>query len=339
MKVFIYIALFSLSLLSCKKEEVIPAMNLDEPYELDIPAGFPSPVIPEDNLLTKYRVVLGKKLFFEKALSKNYTLSCASCHHPSRAFSDTVSLSIGTEGRTGIRNSPSLANLAYKNSFFMDGGIPTLELQVNAPLEDHNEMNINILAVTERLEKKEEYITMSKKAYGREIGPFVITRALAAFERTLISGNSDFDKFQAGNIAALSLSQKRGKDLFFSNRTNCSSCHSGFNFTDNSFQSIGLYPNYADSGRMRITLNEADRNKFVVPSLRNVAVTKPYMHDGSLANLEEVIDFFNSGGHLSANKSNLVRPLNLSIQEKRDLINFLNSLTDNEFLNNKEYKP
>ena len=214
-----------------------------------------------------------------------------------------------------------------------------MELQVTAPIQDHNEMDINILEVTDRLKAVSEYVRLSKLAYNKEPGPFVITRAISAFERTLISGNSDYDKFKNGNTSALTVSEKRGKDLFFSNRTNCSSCHSGFNFTDNTFQDVGLYQNSNDSGRMRITLDENDRNKFVVPSLRNVEVTEPYMHDGSLATLEEVIDFFNTGGHLSVNKSNLVTALGLTPLEKMDLVNFLKSLTDDEFLNNKKFKP
>lgn len=338
MKNLFYIFILSTIVFSCEKESNFIGKELDEDYQLNLPIGFPSPEIPEDNKLTKFRVALGKKMFYDPLFSNDYTISCASCHHPSKAFSDTTNLSVGVFGRKGERNSPSLANIAYNETFFKDGGVPTMELQVTAPIQDHNEMDINILEVTERLKEIQEYVKLSKDAYGREPGPFVITRAISAFERTLISGNSDYDKFNNGNVTALSASQKRGKDLFFSSRTNCSSCHSGFNFTNNTFQAIGLYQNYSDSGRMRVTLNESDRNKFVVPTLRNIEVTQPYMHDGSLSTLEDVVDFFNSGGHSSANKSNLVRALNLSQVEKTDLVNFLKSLTDTDFLTNKEFR-
>lgn len=339
MKTILYILIFSTLAFSCRKESVFIDRELDEVYVLDLPIGFPSPHIPDDNILTKFRVELGKKLFFDPVLSKDYSISCASCHHPNKAFSDTTSVSKGVFGRTGTRNSPSLANVAYNSFFFKDGGVPTLELQVTAPIQDHNEMDINILEVTERLKLINNYVKLSKLAYNKEPGPFVITRAISAYERTLISGNSRFDKHNNGDLSVLSLSEKRGKDLFFSNRTNCSSCHSGFNFTNNTFQDIGLYQNQLDSGRMRVTLDENDRNKFAVPSLRNVEVTRPYMHDGSMETLEEVVDFFNTGGHTSPNKSNLVTALNLSQSEKNDLVNFLKALTDEEFLTNKKFTP
>lgn len=319
--------------LSCKKVELENSfMLVDEPYSLEIPVGFPMPSIPEDNELTKLRVELGKKLFFDPVLSKNRTISCASCHLPSQAFADTNSVSIGVFGRQGLRNSPSLANIAYKPEFFMDGGVPTLEMQSVAPLQDHVEMDNNILEVTEKLKENKDYIQLSKWAYFREIGPFVITRALAAYQRTLISGNSRYDQFVRGDLPGLTSSEERGKDLFFSERTNCGNCHSGFNFTNYSYQNIGLYTNYRDSGRMRITLNEEDRGSFVVPSLRNIELTAPYMHNGSIKTLKEVIDFFDSGGHINPNKSNLVRKLHLNESEKIDLVNFLKSLTDDDFI-------
>ncbi|MGB1039821.1 MAG: cytochrome-c peroxidase [Flavobacteriales bacterium] len=337
MKNLLYISFICLLLTQCKKEEVSTRKFIDEPYFLEIPTGFPVPKIPEDNKLTKYRVALGKKLFFDPILSEDLTISCGSCHFPNKAFSDTSNLSKGVYGRTGIRNSPSLANLAYKNSFFMDGGVPTLELQVIAPIQDHNEMNINILNVIERLKENVEYTRLSKLAYNREPDGFVLTRAISAFERTLISGNSLYDEYINGKLDAFSPSQIRGKNLFFSSKTNCSTCHSGFNFTNNTFESIGLYPSYSDSGRMRVTLNESDRNKFIVPSLRNVEVTAPYMHDGSIQTLEEVVDFFDNGGHNSVNKSSLVRKLYLTDTEKGDLVIFLKSLTDTDFLNNTNH--
>lgn len=307
-------------------------------FYMKIPKGFPAPIIPEDNQLTIARVELGKRLFFDPILSRDFSISCATCHHPEKSFSDTVALSKGVFGRKGLRNSPSLANIAYKNQFFMDGGVPTLELQVTAPIQDHNEMDLNILDVVQRLKSEPDYVKLSKKAYNQEPSPYVVTRSIASYERTLISGNSNYDQYRNGNEMALTHSQKRGMGLFYSTRTNCSSCHSGFNFTTNNFENIGLYSVYKDSGRMRVTLNEVDRGKFIVPSLRNVAVTAPYMHDGSMESLEEVIDFFNDGGEIHTNKNNLVKSLRLTDEEKNDLVNFLKSLTDKEFLINNNPK-
>lgn len=334
-----YFPLFSIVFLlifsSCKKE-VMNRGIYDPPYLLKIPYGFSYPNIPNDNKLTEYRVALGKKLFYDKSLSSTGLISCASCHIPEHAFSDTVPLSRGVHGRLGMRNSPSLANVAYKDAFFADGGIPTLELQVLAPIQDENEMDMDFLMAVEKMKENPFYIQYSKIAYNREPDGFVLTRAISSFERTLISGDSKYDKYVKGEVN-LSESESRGEQLFFSSRTNCSSCHSGNTFSNFHYENIGLHQTYSDSGRMRVTLQESDRNKFVTPTLRNIAVTYPYMHDGSLQTLREVIDFFNSGGYPHANKSLLIKPLSLSEQEKIDLESFLRSLTDETFLNNEHH--
>ncbi len=324
---------------SCREDN--PAdISLNQPYLLQYPAGFEAMNFPEGNELTNLRIALGKKLFFDKRLSRDSTVSCGSCHFQQHAFADFNNLSTGIENRKGFRNSPTLVNLGYHPYFFFDGGVPTLELQVLAPIEDVNEMDFSVPAVIERLKNDAEIQQLSQLAYDRNFDPFVLTRSIAAFQRTMISGNSRFDQYYyQGKNSALNDSEKRGMNLFFSNKTNCSTCHSGFNFTNYEFKNIGLYEMYADSGRTRVSLNTADRGKFKTPTLRNIAVTAPYMHDGSINTLEEVIEHFNSGGKNHENKDALIKPLNLSQTEKTDLVNFLKALTDEEFLNNPSFKP
>lgn len=328
---------FSAFITACNKD---PQLVTDAPYILHLPAGFTMPVIPSENALTEKRVELGKMLFFDPALSVDSTVSCASCHLQHFAFTDQKKLSMGVQGRLGIRNAPSLGNIAYHPYQFRDGGVPTLEQQVLAPINDKNEMNFSVPEVVERMLSNEEYVQLSRVAYNREPDAFVLTRALAAYQRTLITGNSRFDKFYFQNDSnALNDSEKRGWQLFSSGRVNCSACHSGFDFTDYSFRNIGLYEMYADTGRKRITLIDEDYGKFKVPSLRNVELTAPYMHDGSMATLEEVIEHFNSGGKNNQYKDALVQPLNLTSDEKQDLLNFLSSLTDVAFIENAEFAP
>ena len=202
-------------------------------------------------------------------------------------------------------------------------------MQILVPIQEHDEFNTNILDIVEKLKKDSSYTQASRIAYNREIDPFVITRAIANFERSLISGNSDFDK---NNFSSSALN---GKNLFMSNKTNCSQCHSGLNFTNYTFENNGLYTNYADSGRMRLTQIESDRARFKVPTLRNAQLTAPYMHDGSIKTLEEVVAHYNTGGKIHANKSTLIKPLGLTQQEQNDIVAFLNTLTDYTFINNK----
>lgn len=320
----------------CKKDE---DTSLDAPYALTLPAGFPAMNIPVGNELTVVRVELGKMLFFDKALSRDSSVSCGSCHLQSNAFSDKVALSFGVEGRTGMRNSPPLFNLGYYPSFFADGGVPTLELQVLAPVQDVNEMDHEFPLAVERLAQNPRYQELGQIAYGRAFDAFVLTRAIAAFERTMISGNSAYDKYNNGQSSTINASAKRGLELFTSERLSCSGCHSGFTFTDFSFKNNGLYVAYADTGRMRVTALPADRDKFKVPTLRNIGLTAPYMHDGSIATLPEVIEHYNSGGAANPQKDDRIKPLQLTSQEKSDLLEFLHSLTDNEFVTDPKFAP
>lgn len=323
---------------ACSKVEDTESIQ-EIPFSMEIPEGFPGVEYPEGNEYSYARWKLGKHLFFEKSLSRDQSISCASCHLPSFAFSDTTRVSLGVENIPGLRNSPSLANVAYQPYFTREGGVNTLEMQVLVPVQEHVEFDFNLLEITERLREDEFYVSLSEEAYEREIDPFVITRAIATFERSLLSGNSPYDAFFFQNKnQVLSPQQKAGLELFNSDKTNCFQCHSGFNFSNYAFENNGLYEEYMDSGRFRLTNDEADVALFKTPSLRNVAITAPYMHDGSMHSLKEVVAHYNSGGENHPHKNQLIKPLNLSEQEQENLIAFLQSLTDESFINNKHFQ-
>lgn len=328
-----------LGTVACKKENHGLAPTSAKNNLLQIPKGFPEMEFPEGNEFNAERWQLGKLLFFDKRLSINNSISCGSCHKPSLAFADDVSLSPGVFNRAGTRNSPSLANVGYHPYLLKEGSLPTLEMQVLVPIQEHNEFNHNIVDIANELKLDSAYSQMSRNAYNREVDPFVITRAISNFQRTLISGNSAYDQFSfQNNNAALNSQEKAGMNLFFSSKTNCSNCHGGFNFTNYSFKNNGLDSVYADNGRQRFTNDSADEALFKVPSLRNVGLTAPYMHNGSLSSLSEVIEHYNNGGKNHKHKSSLIRPLNLTESEKAELISFLNSLSDFEFVTDSRWK-
>jgi|GEM_PF-26109 len=329
------ISIFALlTITACRPDE---SPQVQTPYNLQLPVGFPPPPMPGDNLLTNERIELGKKLFFDPVLSRDSTISCATCHLPSQAFADNLPVSVGIHGREGFRNVPSLANVAWHPYFFREGGSPSLETQALGPIADEVEMDLTIAEAAARLRTNDEYVELSKFAYDREPNAYVISRALAAFQRILVSSDAPYDEYVRGNQSALTPEQIRGNNLFF-NELQCATCHTGFNFTNYNFENNGLYENYMDEGRARLTTQTNDIGKFKVSSLRNVALTPPYMHDGSLPTLESVIEHYNSGGSSHANKSPLIQPLNLTAQQKSDIIGFLESLSDETFINNPEYQ-
>ena len=210
-----------------------------------LPKGFPEVIYPGGNEHTAERWALGKKLFFDPIMSDDGSISCSSCHAPELAFSDDIAMSLGVDNAQGTQNAPSLTNVAYHPYFTRAGGVPTLEMQILVPIQEHNEFNSNIIEIAERMSKDVEYVAMSQAAYDREPDAFVITRALACFERSLISGNSPYDRYSFHEeSSALTQLEKSGMELFFSERAQCSSCHGGFNFTDYSFQNNGLYMQY-----------------------------------------------------------------------------------------------
>jgi len=309
----------------------------DDGYEQYYPHSFPLIEYPEDNKPTASRVELGRRLFFDPILSKDSSIACASCHIPEFAFADTVAISSGVNGPSGKRNSYSILNVAYQKALFMEGGVPNLELQALAPLGESSEQQILISDAAKRLKKNKEYQKLAHRAYNRDIDPYVITRAIAAYERTLLSANSRYDAYHAGNENALTTLEKKGMELFYG-KANCSSCHSGFLFTNQEFENIGLYANYNDVGRMRLTNDSSDFGKFKVPSLRNVSKTAPYMHDGSVATLSETIEHFNSGGKPQKNLSLKIKPLDLNVDEKESLLAFLIALEDTIVVGENKFK-
>lgn len=314
-------------------------VNIDHSNEPPIPDRFPPVNYPSDNGYTPERWALGKKLFFDPVLSLDSSISCASCHLPEFGFSDNRSLSPGIMNRPGIRNAPSLANVAYHPYFLREGSVPTLEMQVLVPIQEENEFAHNIVDIAAQIMHDSAYVAMSIAAYNRLPDAFTITRALATFERTLISGNSRYDQFvTAGITSALNADEQAGMALFFSERLQCGSCHGGFNFTDYRFANNGLDTAYSDIGRMRFSGKESDKGLFKVPSLRNVAVTGPYMHDGRIATLEEVVAHYNTGGAAHPNKSPILQPLSLSAAEQQELVAFLHTLTDSTFISNPVFQ-
>lgn len=323
----------------CEKDQLVPTID-NTPYFFEIPAGFPLPANPAENRISTAKVDLGKRLFYDPILSSDFSISCNSCHQQALAFADNVAISAGVSGRLGLRNAPTLANLAYVSVFHKGGGVPKLDIQAATPIEDMNEMNLPIQIAAERLNAIPDYEKAFYQAYGRPANSFTITRALAAFLRTMISGNSPYDQYTyQGKVSAMNNSQLRGQVLFFSDRLACSSCHAGFNFAQDSFFNNGLKLDYGpDPGRQRVTIDTSDEGKFRVPTLRNIALTAPYMHDGSLADLAAVVEHYNQGGVGHPLQDERIQPLALSAMEKADLIAFLAALTDASFINNPAFR-
>ncbi|GAB4409290.1 MAG: cytochrome-c peroxidase [Bacteroidia bacterium] len=324
---------------NCKGGET-PAPEVDSPYVLSLPPGTPMPDFPPDNALTAKRVELGKLLFYDRALSRDSSLSCGSCHQPAAAFADHHSISPGIDGRIGFRNSPTLVNVAYHPYYFKEGGSPTLEMQAIGPIENHDEMGFDVPGLIDRLQGNARYRVLAQIAYGRELDIYVVTRALASFQRTLISADAPYDRYRRGDSAALSPAQRTGMQLFFSARTGCSTCHAGFDFSDYAMQNNGLALDYtSDPGRYRISGDSADIGRFKVPTLRNVALSAPYMHDGRVATLDEVLAHYVRGGAGHPNQPATIRPLDLTTGEIASLRAFLDALTDRTFIENPAFRP
>ena len=271
-------------------------------------------------------IELGKMLFFETRLSLDKSLSCASCHDPAKGFADGKALATGFAGKELKRHSPTVLNSAFNKLQFWDGRSPSLEDQALGPISNPDEMNmVDGEVAIERLNQVPLYREMFQKAYGQSPTMKGVARAIAAFEKTLVTPDSPFDHYLKGDKKALSVAEKRGLLLFIS-KASCSQCHNGPNLSDNEFHNLG-HGNSEDLGRYKVTGEEKDKAAFKTPSLRNVALTAPYMHDGSLKTLEEVVDYYSHGGGNGPNKSNLIVKIDLTNQEKRDLVAFLKTLT------------
>jgi len=274
---------------------------------------------------------LGEALFFDKELSLNRSISCATCHVPEKAFTDGKKVAEGIFGRVGIRNTPTLMNVSKMHLFMFDGRVPTLEMQAIVPIQDSKEMGISMKNLISRLQGNKEYVHAAKKLYGRPFDAFVLTRSLAAFQRTLNSTGSRFDDFYKGDKNALSSDEKMGWKLF-SNDLKCIECHPAPDFTIHQPRNNGyLGDTLLDQGRYRATGKVEDKGKFKVPTLRNIAITFPYMHDGGLVDLNAVLDHYSSENrHPNQDKSLGISKLNS--KERQFLLSFFYSLTDTLYI-------
>lgn len=341
-----------LSLVACKKDKSSYELT---PYAPEIPSHFPAMNMPADNPMTVEGVELGRKLFYETKLSLDNSISCASCHSPQNAFSDSERFSIGVNGTSGRRQSMALVNLGWQNFFFWDGRAKTLEEQILFPVPDPVEMHQSWDAAVAKLKNDERYVGHFLIVFGEMgIDKYKVSKALAQFLRTLISGNSKFDvMYKIENNMTLTAKDQlvviapeewAGYDLFKSmNGADCFHCHNGPLMQVQKFSNNGLDLVHSDIGREEVTGNLGDRGKFKVPSLRNIQLSAPYMHDGRFNTLDEVIEHYSSGIKQSPTIDPLIEFANqggvhLDADEKGYLKKFLLTLTDYEFINNPKFQ-
>lgn len=296
---------------------------------LEVPLGLLPVRFPKDNPYTAEKRELGKLLYFDKRLSADGTVACASCHAPEGAYTDNKAVSSGIKDQKGGRSAPTVFNRAYSLAQFWDGRAKSLEEQAAGPMANPIEMGNTHEVVVKTLRAIPGYRARFKQVFGtEEFGIDEVTKAIATYERTVLSGNSPYDRYKAGNKTAMSASQIRGMDVYF-NKAKCDQCHEGINLTTNAYHNLGVgmdKPN-PDEGRSAVTKNPADYGAFKTPTLREIARTAPYMHDGSLATLEEVVDFYDKGGTPNKNLDERMKPLKLSAQEKKDLVAFMKALS------------
>lgn len=338
--------LFAILLGSCGSQprdvnppaEISDAKPVGKRVSIPAPLGLPPVPIPPDNPPTAETIALGKKLYFSPLLSVDRTLSCASCHDPQLAFADGKPVSSGVGGKKGNRNAPTVLNAAYNTSQFWDGRAASLEAQAAGPMLNMVEMAHTLEGVVERCQQDPELRSLAEKAFGSRLVTIAqVTKAIASYERTLLSGNSPFDRFFYGkDPKAISPAARRGFEVFRNpKKGDCATCHTVEEthalFSDQKFHNLGVGMNakgeLTDPGRYIQTLQESDQGAFRTPTLRNVALTAPYMHDGSLKTLKEVVDFYVSGGNSNDHLDKDIRKLELTRQEREDLVAFLESLT------------
>jgi cytochrome c peroxidase len=307
----------------------LPKDTLPDKLPLDeIPLGLGPRPAPKDSPLTEARVKVGRKLFFDPILSADNTIACASCHRPEYGFSSGESGPHGIRGQKIPRRAPTLLNRAYGTSFFWDGRVGSLEEQALRPIEDPAEMGSSVADAVKRLKANKEYKAHFEAAYDDGITADNLAKALADFERLLLRGDSAVDRFRReGKHDALTPRERHGLWLYES-KARCWRCHPGPNFTDEGFHNTGVSwgKDPADLGRFAVTKKDADKGKFKTPTLRGLTLTAPYMHDGSLKSLEDVIEFYNAGGGANPNLDGVIGPLELSEEERQDLAAFLKAL-------------
>jgi len=294
-----------------------------------VPLGLIPVTFPPENPYSPAKAELGWMLYFDKRLSADGTVSCATCHDPRHGYTDAAAVSTGIKGQRGNRSAPTVINRAYSLAQFWDGRAATLEDQAKGPIANSLEMGNTHEAMVVSLGRIQGYRGLFKKSFGTdEITVDRVAQAIATFERTVLSGNSPYDRYKAGNKKAMTAAQVRGMNVFF-DKAKCDSCHEGINFTLNAYANLGVGTDKPepDVGRFAVTKDPADWGAFKTPTLRDVAKTAPYMHDGSLANLSQVVNYYNKGGLPNKNLSEKIKPLHLTEQEKEDLVAFLNALT------------
>lgn len=335
-------------------EDIIPGEYDPTAYDFQFPEWLPEFEIPEGNPMTVEGIALGRKLFYETDLSGNRDLSCASCHQLEFSFSDNIPFSLAGNGQMTSRAAMALVNLGFnETNLLWDGRAQTLEEQVLQAVEDPLMLDGNWVTILDRLTVEEEYQQMFRAAFGvekkSEITKEHVAKAIAQFERTLVSYNSRYDQVVWENDGWFSNEEERGRSLFFKEddqqveHPGCSHCHIAKYFTDHSFRNNGIdgppsLSDFEDLGRGGVTGVYFDNGKFRVPTLRNIEMTAPYMHDGRFETLEEVLDHYSEGGHDLENEDPNIRPFTLSETQKQDMISFLKTLTDTVFLNNPDFK-
>ena len=304
-----------------------------EKQVVGLPLGLEPFKVPADNPLTKAKIELGKQLYFDKRLSSDNTVSCASCHDPNKGWSNDEAFATGVDGQMGGRSAPTIINSAYFPLQFWDGRAKGLEGQALGPIANPIEMNLPIDKAVEKLSEIPGYRKQFKKVFKSDVTADGIAKAIASFERTVLAGDAPYDRFKAGDESALSPAAKRGMDLFF-NKAKCSACHKGHSFTDLAFHNIGVGydKDNPDLGRFAVTNQEGDRGRFKTPPLRDIHTSAPFMHDGSVKTLKEVVEFYNKGGIKNPQLDEEMKPLKLTEEEIADIVIFMK-----EGLKSKDY--
>ncbi len=305
----------------------MPADNLPRVLALDaVPLGLAG--LANDDLPVRAQVELGRRLFFDGVLSGNGKVSCASCHDPGRGFASADLLAVGIGGERGRRHAPALINRRFGRAFFWDGRAATLEEQALKPIASEKELGSSVAEVLTRLGEDATYREAFATAFEDGLTAANLARALASFQRAIVSGSSPVDRFIHGEVAALTDAQRQGLWLFES-RGGCWKCHSGANYTDEAFHNTGVSwgREPLDLGRYEVTRNDDDRGRFKTPTLRSVALSPPYMHDGSLPTLRSVVEFYNRGGVKNPHLDRAMQPLDLSAAQVDQLVAFLEALT------------
>ena len=339
--------IFGFVIISCSKD----SENTDPPegtfnptpYDLIIPQGFPTMIIPEDNPMTIEGVDLGRLLFYDPILSCDDSQSCADCHAPAFAFTDNgKQFSTGIDGEEGNRNSMAVINVGWMGRTFWDGRANGVEGQALGPVPNPIEMNLSWPEAMDKLNADDNYPDLFFNAFGiRKIDSLMVVKAIAQFERTLISSNSKWDKYLRGEVQ-ITQAEAKGFEIFFTEKGDCFHCHSTILFTDNLFHNNGLDTEFSDKGLFDVSQDPNDIGKFKSPTLRNIELTAPYMHDGRFATLEDVLEFYSHDVQFSPTIDPLMKKveqggIQLTDEEKENLIAFLKTLTDTTFVNNPDF--